>query len=632
MTDTQGQSQPESHDLVILLGSGSVIADSSQLRKLGVKVDAPVLRGDYDQPPGTNQRYPHFRNALASLNISQLEADYNQWFHKLKQYLGQFAEGHPGIEYQSVNLLLTGSATIYLRLFEYYEEFICAIILLEEYRPGSILIIANPAESAATLFIQSLTYLAGLQGTPVKHIVGEEVRKATRRNYASSVYKALQKEIKLLSISIANILHRRIKPGNIFCVDENSYNIPIYLPAFENLIQHKRPLFPYFLSSNNAVLNSAVSLAQTAVSPYEGLNIGEIFIYGFRLRAYLKAIDRLCQEDSFKDLFSWSGTNVWPLIHKGLHKLLVRLNIKMLWYLPLIDRMLARYKPQAVLTTYGLAHFRTTVIELAKIRHIPTTIIQNAAIPHQLLWGLLPDHPMLVWGRGTKEFLVSLGAREEQIQVVGPTKYNQLGSRLPEINRDQEVRKLGFAPDRPLILYTANFTGAWGEYYDWETTELLMRVITRQLQYQLMITLHPRCTQHIVEKVARLETDRIKLLKSLDMPLLYRVADVGVTQFSTTAIDASIFGLPIISVLPHNRPDWLGMGKLGAALIARDENQLAAQLDLVLNNEQVRAEIQRGQKAYHAWYLNGLDGLANSRINDHILDCIRCQTKIDPIE
>ncbi len=105
--------------------------------------------------------------------------------------------------------------------------------------------------------------------------------------------------------------------------------------------------------------------------------------------------------------------------------------------------MLARYKPQAVLTTYGLAHFRTTVIELAKIRHIPTTILQNAAIPHQLLWGLLPDHPMLVWGQGTKEFLVSLGARDEQIQVVGPTKYNQPGSELPEINRDQEVRKLG---------------------------------------------------------------------------------------------------------------------------------------------------------------------------------------------
>ncbi len=143
MTDTQGQSQPESHDLVILLGPGCEMVDSSQLSSYGVGIDATVLRGDYDQPPGTNQLYPHYRNALAGLDISQLEADYSQWFHKLTQYFGQFAARHHAIEYQSVNLLLTGSATIYLRLFEYYEEFICAKILLEEYRPGSILIIVG---------------------------------------------------------------------------------------------------------------------------------------------------------------------------------------------------------------------------------------------------------------------------------------------------------------------------------------------------------------------------------------------------------------------------------------------------------------------------------------------------------
>ncbi len=147
-----------------------------------------------------------------------------------------------------------------------------------------------------------------------------------------------------------------------------------------------------------------------------------------------------------------------------------------------------------------------------------------------------------------------------------------------------------------------------------------------------MITLHPRCTQQIVEKVARLETDRIKLLKSPDMPLLYRVADVGVTQFSTTAIDASIYGLPIISVLPHNRPDWLGMGKLGAALIARDENQLAAQLELVLNNEQVRADIRNGQHEYHACYLNNLDGNSGSRISDWILDMVTLRSELTPVE
>jgi hypothetical protein len=52
--------------------------------------------------------------------------------------------------------------------------------------------------------------------------------------------------------------------------------------------------------------------------------------------------------------------------------------------------------------------------------------------------------------------------------------------------------------------------------------------------------------------------------------------------------------------------------------IAGNESQLAAQLESALNNEQVREKIRRGQQAYHAQYLNNLDGQVGTIISNYI--------------
>ena len=625
MTTAWGQSQPVSQDLVIVLGPDLPPVETSWLSSLGVRSGATILRGDNFQAPALDTKYLHYRNAISGLNISVLETEFNHWFKELTQFLEHYAAREKGIQYQSVNLLLAGSLTIYLRLYEQYEEFFCARLLLSELRPQSILIIANSPESSSTDFTRSVTYLASFQGIPVNQVAVESRRNSSKRNLPVMAFRAVQKELGMLGISIANRLQGRTKQCNIICVEENAYNLPVYLPAFEKLTHNQSPIFPYFLS-NNAMLYTALDkLPYTGISPYDGLGIKNIFVFASDLRNYLRAIDKLFQEETFHQLFTWSETNVWQLIHKGLKDLFVRKYVKLLWYLISIDRLLTRLKPKAVITTYGLAQFRNAVIELAKMRQIPTIILQNAAVPHQLLWGLLPDHSMLVWGQATKEFLGSMGANPEKLHVVGSTKYAADGSELIEIHREQEVKRLGFSPEKPLILYTANFTGAWGQYYDWETTQMLTRIVNNQAGYQLMITLHPRCPQNIVDRVARVELDRIKLLRSPDMSLLYRIADVGVTQFSTTAIDASIYGLPIISVLTHNRPDWLGMGSLGAALIARDETELAEHLKHILMDDEIRAKIHLGQQTYHTQFLNDLDEQASSRIYNHILDSIQSQ-------
>lgn len=596
---------------------------------------ALLLTDEFSQPAGDPPLACHYRKAIEGLDLASIEQEFTAWFHQLLAFLGDYVQRDARLAIQGINPFNAESLTLYLNLYNLFEEYTCAHTLLRQRKPSSVYLARQPAAGARSLFGQALEFWCRQEKIPCFETSGSARLASGNQKEARSLRSQLRGEAGMLLSALRRPWKRPAQKSEVWCIEENQNNLPIYQPL-QAEIDHKGADVALSLVSLHWKLKNAADQAGVpGPSPYHGLSLGAVISFVRSLRDFNRAARRLLADPHFQSQFLWAGADAWPLVHARVHRLVLRENLKSSWYLALLERLMVKSRPAAVITTYGISHHRRAVLELARRHAIPTLVLQNAAIPRQLLWSLLPDHPMLVWGEAIKEFLVSLGARGELVQVVGPMKYRQIKPQAEALAA--EAAKHGLETGKPVILLTANFTGVWGHYYDWDALEKVMKVASRHPDFQYLVTLHPRTPLKTFEQVACYVSNHssaprsenalslsqarplpVKVLKEYDIWSLYRLADVVVTLFSTTGIDASVSGAPVINILADHRPDWVGLSQFGASLVARDEASLEEGILRLLTEESQRAAIREGQERYFEAYLHGLDQRAASRVLERI--------------
>ncbi len=317
-----------------------------------------------------------------------------------------------------------------------------------------------------------------------------------------------------------------------------------------------------------------------------------------------------------------------------------------------------KYKPDLLLASY-IANFNFDVplVCEAQRRGIKTVGITrgwDTLSSHGLL-RVVPDKLVVQSGFLKKMALTYQGVKEEKITVMGSPFYDVMFKNLPSLleAREKFFAKLGLDPQKKFILY-----GAMGDFLfpceGW-IADVLEELITKgAIAYpaQAIFRPHPkfespverlgnfkhirpdRDLKHFENNHERTDTELADTGHLLN--LIYH-SDVVVTGASTIALDAAVFGKPVICVGfdPGGcRPKyWHSVRRFydhythfeafmetGAARLARTPEELAKHINAYLPNPALDEE---KRKEAVRLFAEPLDGKASERLEKILSEEIR---------
>jgi len=144
---------------------------------------------------------------------------------------------------------------------------------------------------------------------------------------------------------------------------------------------------------------------------------------------------------------------------------------------------------------------------------------------------------LLVASSWFKERFIKKGIKEEKIKVIGYPKLDVL------INNYDKLRELTISRfnnlDNPIVLYTPSWLGTRIEA---DKTEILLKKLSKELQFSLIIKRHETSNVRLNTK------DAIYLDSKENIVPYYTIADILITDISSTAFEFAHLDRPIIQV------------------------------------------------------------------------------------
>ena len=246
---------------------------------------------------------------------------------------------------------------------------------------------------------------------------------------------------------------------------------------------------------------------------------------------------------------------------------------------------------------------------------------------------------ILVMNETGLEVFAAMGIERRRIRAVGSCEYDALAAhrdRPLDAREEKALRaRLALPPDRPIVLFVDQ--GLLGD----ETMRSLVRTMALaagQGEATLLVKFHPRGghypdtwrrwaagagfpPQAVV--FARNECTSIEAV---------RLCSVCVTLYSTTALEALVYGKPLVLVQYQNVPHILRWGRqYGAALEAENPEELRRAIWSALTDQAVRERLRSGAEVAIQKELFGLDGRSADRMADCLIELIesRCKEKTE---
>lgn len=222
-----------------------------------------------------------------------------------------------------------------------------------------------------------------------------------------------------------------------------------------------------------------------------------------------------------------------------------------------------------------------------------------------------------------KEILMENKVDENRITVTGRPVYDVLLRR--RFRRNDIFQKFGLNPDKKTVVYTTeNIPIAKTKH----RMTLICLAIKELIHYyqrrkewnkipQLFVKVHPeeKNLRPYIDAItqARVTTHITRKGGMTDLYQLLSICDVLVTGFSTTALDAMLFGIPIVTLNFTGIRSPVPYAESGASLNVVEKEDLAWVLRHALYDIEAKKDMRRAQKQFVFQHAYKQDGLASER-------------------
>lgn len=284
------------------------------------------------------------------------------------------------------------------------------------------------------------------------------------------------------------------------------------------------------------------------------------------------------------------------------------------------QRALHHLRPRVLVAFNAYNDKLAPAVLQARHRGIPAMTLQHG------IWGplfkaaaLLPFDEVLIFGDYAREMLRPIAADHTRFIRTGHSLYDEVfepvdGSQLrAELLGERE--HLVTVTTQPVELRLSTNESRW-----WLRG---LADACEQLNALMVIKPHPHEEAALSRYRALSEQmTSVRLIPHGEVSLeqLIAASDLLVTRFSTTAFEAALLGVPVMTVNLSGGPDQYPFAEEGAALGVAEYDQLLPALRSLLIDPQTRAKVLEGQQPFLDRHLGSRDGQATERIAERIVE------------
>jgi hypothetical protein len=278
-----------------------------------------------------------------------------------------------------------------------------------------------------------------------------------------------------------------------------------------------------------------------------------------------------------------------------------------------VQSLFATIKVSAVLTVSSVYSMDGALNLVARAHRIPSFTLQHGLMAENDLFHHVPilATKKMVWGDAIRDWYRKYGFPESRVSVIGSPRFDIIFSRK-WCGKEQLCRMLDIDPAKKVIVY-----GAAILRIDQVIVPIILEGLKSIPDIFLVMLQHPGDDPVPHEKLAEGYTGGGKVVRFGHISLYDALsgADCFITCYSTSALEAMLFKLPVITVEPT--PPTFSFGDLGASLKVTDAAGLNQAVRRLLADPGFRSETVDCYRHFLSQYCIP-DGLAAKRLFDEV--------------
>ncbi len=247
---------------------------------------------------------------------------------------------------------------------------------------------------------------------------------------------------------------------------------------------------------------------------------------------------------------------------------------------------------------------------IARANRIPSFTLQHGLIADHELFCHVPilATRKLIWGKATLAWYQKFGYPESRVSVIGSPRFDII-FKQQWWSKNKLCQTLGIEPGKKIIVYAAQIIR-----FNQTIAPIVFEALKSIPELFLLMLLHPGEEPALYEHLTGGFTNS-KIIRFGQIGLYNALsgADYFITYYSTAALEAMFFKLPVITIEPT--PPTFSFGDQGASIKVTDAEELHQVVNRLIHDEIFRINaINHYQKFLSEYCIP--DGFAGKRLFD----------------
>lgn len=235
--------------------------------------------------------------------------------------------------------------------------------------------------------------------------------------------------------------------------------------------------------------------------------------------------------------------------------------------------------------------FNKTMVSVANGMKIPTLVLQKGLCAHDISFVPVTADKFAAWGDAARDYLLAKGVDQNKVEVVGSPRFQNYGNISSEAEKlnSRALKELGFSELRGKFFLMALQHGNRDTFFrnvhiafseELKIIRMLVEAMRQLPDDALCIKFHPQdeLGADVLRYLGCELPPNVRVVHHYPIYSLLKIADVLVTSFSTTALEALLMDIPVVVINPFNRAYNIDYVKEGVAIGVCRDDDLAAVL------------------------------------------------------
>ncbi len=283
-----------------------------------------------------------------------------------------------------------------------------------------------------------------------------------------------------------------------------------------------------------------------------------------------------------------------------------------------IESLFQRMNIGAVLSVSSTYSMDGAMNLLAKAHRVPSLTLQHGLIAEHDLFAHIPilATKKMVWGEATRQWYHKFGFPESRVAPIGSPRFDMIFNR-PWRDKESLCKILNVPPSHQIIVYATQIFK-----YTQNIAPIVLEALQSVPNIVIVMLLHPGEKPEPYQQLVN-GYPNCKLIQFGHISLYDALSggDLFITYYSTAALEAMFFNLPVITVEPV-KPSF-SFGDLGASIKVANAAELKQAVKRLLKDPTYRQQsVQKYQQFLSQYCIP--DGFAAKRLFDEVQQL--CQT------